>query len=205
MVAEILWICKFADRASHPPCKKHCKYHVLMWNTQVLGPKQGGGVANREPIYIYIYISFFSFLFFILYYCIISDISKFQIWSHGLRLDTARYTVWDSRKLSNCLVHKVVSDDPTRDNLRSARLFLYCNDISLPRLVKATTCSGSGTAQFQHRLAAFLKLNEKFYVYSLSSLGSCKVCVTCTYLQKSKDILLTNKGRSVREGEEKNS
>ena len=32
LVAEILRICRFADRASHPPCKKHCKFSVFMRN-----------------------------------------------------------------------------------------------------------------------------------------------------------------------------
>ena len=50
---EILRICRFADRASHPPCKKHCKYHVFMQNAakrRFWDHTMGGGVvANREP------------------------------------------------------------------------------------------------------------------------------------------------------------
>ena len=52
---EIPRICRFADRASHPPCKKHCKYHVFMQNAakrRFWDHTMGGGggvVANREP------------------------------------------------------------------------------------------------------------------------------------------------------------
>ena len=65
---EIPRICRFADRASHPPCKKHCKYHVFMQNAakrRFWDHTMGGGggvVANREPgSYIYIYIYYIIF------------------------------------------------------------------------------------------------------------------------------------------------
>ena len=60
---EILRICRFADRASHPPCKKHCKYHVFMQNAakrrfwdHTMGGGGGGGSEPRTGI-IYIGIS----------------------------------------------------------------------------------------------------------------------------------------------------
>ena len=34
-------------------------------------------------------------------------------------------------------------------------LFLYCNDANEDKYVKATTCNGQGTANFDHQLAAF--------------------------------------------------
>ena len=53
---ETLRICRFADRASHPPCKKHCKYNAFMQNAakrrfwdHTMGREGGGVVANREP------------------------------------------------------------------------------------------------------------------------------------------------------------
>ena len=53
---EILRICRLAGPASHPPCKKHCKYHIFMQNAakrrfwdHTMGGEGGGVVANREP------------------------------------------------------------------------------------------------------------------------------------------------------------
>ena len=53
---ETLRICRFADSASHPPCKKHCKYNAFMQNAakrrfwdHTMGGGGGGVVANREP------------------------------------------------------------------------------------------------------------------------------------------------------------
>ena len=60
LVAEILRICRFADRASHPPCKKHCKFSVFMRNAakrRFWDHTMGGGEpAGPGPVpYIYIY------------------------------------------------------------------------------------------------------------------------------------------------------
>ena len=59
LVAEILRICRFADRASHPPCKKHCKFSVFMRNAakrRFWDHTGGGGPAGPGPVpYIYIY------------------------------------------------------------------------------------------------------------------------------------------------------
>ena len=63
---EIPRICRFADRASHPPCKETLqipRFHAECCKTQVLGPYHGGG-GGSEPrtgiIYIYIYYIIFK-------------------------------------------------------------------------------------------------------------------------------------------------
>ena len=61
---ERLRICRFADSASHPPCKKHCKYNAFMqnaakrrfWDHTMGGGEGGGVVANREPGCLYLHI-----------------------------------------------------------------------------------------------------------------------------------------------------
>ncbi len=65
-----LRICRFADRASHPPSKKHCKFRVFMRNAakrrfwdHTMGGGGGGVVANREPgSYIYIYTIIYVYI-----------------------------------------------------------------------------------------------------------------------------------------------
>ena len=53
MVAKIQGICRFADRASNPPCKKHCKYNVFMRNAAKRRfwdhTMWGGGGGGSEP------------------------------------------------------------------------------------------------------------------------------------------------------------
>ena len=60
-------ICRFADRASHPPCKKHCKYHVFMQNAakrrfwdHSMGGGGGGGSEPRTGIIYDVYLYFFG-------------------------------------------------------------------------------------------------------------------------------------------------
>ena len=61
MVAKIQGICRFADRASNPPCKKHCKYNVFMRNAakrrfwdHTMWWGGGGSEPRTGNIYIYI-------------------------------------------------------------------------------------------------------------------------------------------------------
>ena len=52
MVAKIQGICRFADRASNPPCKKHCKYNVFMQNAakrRFWDHTMWGGGGGSEP------------------------------------------------------------------------------------------------------------------------------------------------------------
>ena len=57
---DFLRICRFADGASQPPCKKHCKYHAFMQNgakCRFWDHTMGGGSEPRTGIiYIYMYI-----------------------------------------------------------------------------------------------------------------------------------------------------
>ena len=74
-------ICGFADRSSHPPCKKHCKYNVFMQNDakrRFWNHTQGGGVvANREPgSYIYNKITYIQYTVYLV---------KFYHWCTNLK------------------------------------------------------------------------------------------------------------------------
>ena len=61
LVAEIRRICRFADRASHPPCKKHCKFCVFRRNAakrRFWDHTMGGGGSEPRTRIIYIYIAY---------------------------------------------------------------------------------------------------------------------------------------------------
>ena len=64
LVAEILRICRFADRASHPPCKKHCKFSVFMRNAakrRFWDHTGGGGRRAQGRSHIYIYMLYYLY------------------------------------------------------------------------------------------------------------------------------------------------
>ena len=80
---EIPRVCRFADRASHPPCKKHCKYHVFMQNAakrrfwdHTMGGR-GGVVAEPRTGIIYIYIYMFFHLYIYIYILLHVFFSKY--------------------------------------------------------------------------------------------------------------------------------